>query len=187
MSDETTPPTPPQQPEPPGSGQPAGDQQTPQSPPSPQPPPPPGYAQPGPPPPPPGYAQPGPPPPPPGYAQPGPPPPPPGYGQPGYPQPGYGQPGYGQPGYGQPGYGYPNPELDPYAKSKLVAGLLGIFLGGFGIQRFYLGYTQIGVIQIVVTILTCGLGAIWGFIEGILYLAGAGGYTTDSDGRPLKS
>ncbi len=27
---------------------------------------------------------------------------------------------------------------DPNAKSKLVAGLLGIFLGGFGVHNFYL-------------------------------------------------
>lgn len=75
---------------------------------------------------------------------------------------------------------------DPYAKSKLVAGLLGIFLGGFGIHRFYLGFTTIGVVQIVVTLLTCGLGALWGTVEGILYLVGAGGFTTDADGRPLR-
>jgi hypothetical protein len=36
------------------------------------------------------------------------------------------------------------------------------------------------------TTLTCGLGGIWGFIEGILYLVGANGYTTDADGRPLR-
>ncbi len=119
-----------------------------------------------------------------------PPPPPPGAPYPpqsgaGAPPPGYPTaPGYPPP----PGYpAYPNPELDPFAKSKLIAGLLGIFVGGLGIHRFYLGYTTIGVIQIVVTILTCGVGAIWGFIEGILYLVGTNGYTTDSTGRPLKS
>jgi TM2 domain-containing membrane protein YozV len=129
--------------------------------------------------------------PPPGYGQ----QPPPGYGQqppPGWQPPpqGYQQPpgpaGYGQqyPGYG-PGYGLA-PYADPQAKSKIVAGLLGVFLGGFGVHRFYLGYTKIGVIQIVVTVLTCGIGALWGFIEGILYLVGAGGYTTDATGRPLR-
>ena len=51
------------------------------------------------------------------------------------------------------------------AKSRLVAGLLGIFLGGFGVHRFYLGWTGIGIAQIVVTILTCGLGALWGLVE----------------------
>ena len=72
----------------------------------------------------------------------------------------------------------------PGAKSKLVAGLLGIFLGGLGIHRFYLGYTKIAVIQIVVSIVTCGAGTLWGFIEGILILAG-NTITTDADGKPL--
>lgn len=98
------------------------------------------------------------------------------------PPPGYGQgPGYGYPGQA-PGYAY----VDPYAKSKIVAGLLGIFLGGFGIHRFYLGYNSIGITQIIVTIVTCGIGSIWGFVEGILYLVGASGFTTDADGRPLR-
>lgn len=100
-----------------------------------------------------------------------------GYGPP----PGYGYgPAYG---YGYPPYGYPP---DPQAKSRVAAGLLGIFLGGFGVHRFYLGYTTIGVVQIVVTVLTCGIGAIWGFVEGIRYLVGSGGYTTDAAGRPLR-
>ncbi len=72
----------------------------------------------------------------------------------------------------------------PGEKSKLVAGLLGIFLGGFGIHRFYLGYTGIGIIQIVVTICTCGIGHLWGFIEGILILVG--NINKDAQGNPLK-
>ena len=76
--------------------------------------------------------------------------------------------------------------MDPQAKSKLVAGLLGIFLGGFGVHRFYLGYTSIGITQIVVTVLTCGIGSLWGVVEGILYLVGTNGFTTDATGRPLR-
>jgi TM2 domain-containing membrane protein YozV len=53
---------------------------------------------------------------------------------------------------------------------KLIAGLLGIFLGGFGVHKFYLGYSKEGIIQIVITIVTCGIGSIVGLIEGILYL-----------------
>lgn len=71
-------------------------------------------------------------------------------------------------------------------KSKLIAGLLGIFLGGLGIHRFYLGYTGIGVAQIAVTLLSCGVvGGIWGFIEGILILTG-NSITKDAMGLPLK-
>ncbi|MGM9974766.1 MAG: TM2 domain-containing protein [Clostridiaceae bacterium] len=57
-------------------------------------------------------------------------------------------------------------------KSKLIAGLLGIFLGFLGAHRFYLGYKEIGTLQIVVTILTCFVGGVWGILEGILILLG---------------
>ena len=70
-------------------------------------------------------------------------------------------------------------------KSKLVAGLLGILVGGLGVHRFYLGYIGLGIAQIAVTLLTCGVGHLWGLIEGILILVGSG-ITTDSEGRPLK-
>jgi TM2 domain-containing membrane protein YozV len=68
-------------------------------------------------------------------------------------------------------------------KSKLAAGLLGIFLGGFGVHRFYLGYVGIGIAQIAVTFITCGIGALWGLIEGILILTG--NINKDSQGNPL--
>lgn len=69
------------------------------------------------------------------------------------------------------------------AKSKMAAGLLGIFLGGFGIHNFYLGYTTRGIIQLVLTVCSCGIGSIWGFVEGILILCG--NINTDADGNPL--
>ena len=71
----------------------------------------------------------------------------------------------------------------PGAKSRLAAGLLGILLGSIGVHRFYLGYVGIGIAQIIVTTLTCGLGSIWGFIEGIVILVG--GFDRDADGVPL--
>lgn len=59
-------------------------------------------------------------------------------------------------------------------KSKLAAGLLGIFLGSLGIHKFYLGYKKEGIIMLLVSLLTCGFGAsimgIIGLVEGILYL-----------------
>jgi hypothetical protein len=91
-------------------------------------------------------------------------------------------------GYGhQPAqpYGYGPRYVDPAAKSRLVAGLLGIFLGGLGVHRFYLGYTSIGVAQILVTVLTFGVGAIWGLVEGIMILTRST-ITTDEHGRPLR-
>lgn len=81
------------------------------------------------------------------------------------------------------------PVRDPNApmsdKSRMTAGLLGIFLGGFGVHNFYLGYTNKAVIQIVVTILTCGLGSLWGIFEGIMIITGNEAYQYDSDGRRL--
>jgi len=68
--------------------------------------------------------------------------------------------------------------------------LLGIFLGGLGIHRFYLGYTAIGVVQLLLFlftfIFTFGLVAIWGFVEGIMILAGAQTFRTDARGMPLR-
>lgn len=69
-------------------------------------------------------------------------------------------------------------------KSKLAAGLLGIFLGGWGIHNFYLGFTSKAIIQIVVTLVTCGVGSLWGLIEGILILCG--NINADAKGNPLK-
>ncbi len=58
----------------------------------------------------------------------------------------------------------------PQENKKVLAGILGILLGGFGIHKFILGYTQEGIIQIVITIVTCGAGSLIGLIEGIIYL-----------------
>ena len=78
---------------------------------------------------------------------------------------------------------------NPGGKSKIAAGLLGIFLGSFGVHNFYLGYTGKAVAQLLITILTCGFGAvissIWGLIEGILILTGS--INTDADGNELAN
>jgi TM2 domain-containing membrane protein YozV len=63
----------------------------------------------------------------------------------------------------------PVPQNRPENK-KLVAGILGILVGGLGIHKFILGYTNEGIIQIVITVVTCGVGSLVGFIEGIIYL-----------------
>ena len=49
--------------------------------------------------------------------------------------------------------------------------MFALLLGGFGVHKFYLGYTTAGIIQIVLTLVTCGLAGIVPFIEGIIYLA----------------
>jgi TM2 domain-containing membrane protein YozV len=53
-------------------------------------------------------------------------------------------------------------------KDKMAAGLLGIFLGGFGIHKFYLGKSVQGVIYLL--FFWTFIPAIVGFIEGIIYL-----------------
>ena len=129
--------------------------------------------------------------------------PPPYQPPPGYPPP----PGYLPPGqYPPPGY-YVDP-MAPYGrnpftgeplsdKSKTIAGLLQLLglIGVLGIGRIYLGYTTLGISQLVVGlvggfvigILTCGLGfaipVVWGLIDAVMILSGQ---VRDPQGRPLR-
>lgn len=92
--------------------------------------------------------------------------------------------------YGQP-YGQ-----QPYAvstKSKLAAGLLGIFLGSLGVHNFYLGYTTKAIIQLLLTVLlwwALGLGplaaAIWSLVEAILILTSRVGSPWHRDAQGLE-
>jgi TM2 domain-containing membrane protein YozV len=96
------------------------------------------------------------------------------YPQGAYPQGAYPQGGY--PGQAQPGYPnsylpvpIPPRALAPYRqRDKVVAGLLGIFLGSIGIHKFYLGQPGWGIIYL----LFCwtGIPFLVGLIEGIVYL-----------------
>lgn len=132
------------------------------------------------------------------------------YGQPTYGQPDYtqsaqppyyqqqAQPRYEQPSYNQPpiyaqqtyyqatqqqsGYGYAQ-------KSKIVAGLLGLFLGTLGVHNFYLGYTGKAVAQLLLTligwIILIGpiISGIWALIEAVLILCSSYGSNWHRDGR----
>ncbi|KQX71074.1 TM2 domain-containing protein [Streptomyces sp. Root1310] len=141
--------------------------------------------------------------PPPGYGYPGgpqdagpgqPDPGPYGYPQPGQPYPGYAHPGYPGPGYAAPGYIPPgtftgDPQAPygydvlgrPYSeKSKIVAGVLQLTLGSFGVGRFYMGDVGIGLAQLF----TCGGLGIWALIDGIILLVSDD--KTDSNGRILR-
>jgi TM2 domain-containing membrane protein YozV len=53
---------------------------------------------------------------------------------------------------------------------RVLAGIFALILGGLGIHKFILGYTQEGIIQLIIGVCTCGIGGIIGFIEGIIYL-----------------
>ena len=83
------------------------------------------------------------------------------YGQQGYAAPSYNQSVYTQPAYAQqPAYGQPVAPAGYAQKSKLAAGLLGIFLGCFGVHNFYLGNTGKAVAQLLLTVIG------WVFIIG---------------------
>ena len=107
------------------------------------------------------------------------------------------QAGYAQPGYPVGAYtapGYPAGAYVADQKSKVAAGLLGIFLGCFGAHNFYLGYTGRAVAQLLITLLSFGLFApvsvLWGFVEGIVILCARPGqplWGVDARGVPLIS
>ena len=66
----------------------------------------------------------------------------------------------------QPGYNAP-----VQGKSRMVAGLLNLFLGGFGVGDFYLGYTQYGIYKIVISLVLGVLGVLdLGFLSTIITL-----------------
>jgi len=115
---------------------------------------------------------------------------------PNYPPP----PGYPPPGQYPPPPQYPGAYIDPAApygrhpitgepmsdKSKVVAGLLQLLglIGIVGIGRIYLGYTGLGIAQLIVGIVTCGIGAVvWGIVDAVLLLTDK---VRDPQGRPLR-
>ena len=82
------------------------------------------------------------------------------------------------------------PSATAEGKSKMAAGLLGIFLGTLGIHNFYLGYTGKAIVQLLLgtvgafIIIGPVISGIWGFVEGILILTGK--ISVDGKGVPLK-
>lgn len=84
------------------------------------------------------------------------------------------------------------------AKSKVAALLLAWFLGEFGAHNFYLGYTNRGVIQLVLCLVGWAtvwflLGIplligvwIWKIVDFVLIIVGNGQYAHDFQGVPLQ-
>jgi TM2 domain-containing membrane protein YozV len=62
------------------------------------------------------------------------------------------------------------PPYNPAESKRILCGILAIVLNGLGIHRFILGDVMGGILRIVITIVTCGLGGIIGIVEGIIYL-----------------
>lgn len=94
----------------------------------------------------------------------------------------YAQQTYYQATQQQSGYGYAQ-------KSKIVAGLLGLFLGTLGVHNFYLGYTGKAVAQLLLTligwIILIGpiISGIWALIEAVLILCSSYGSNWHRDGH----
>lgn len=64
----------------------------------------------------------------------------------------------------------PSSNTPKQENKKILAGVLALLLGGIGIHKFILGYTKEGIIQIVISFVTCGIAGIIPFVEGIIYL-----------------
>ena len=77
------------------------------------------------------------------------------------------------------------PVVDPsMQKSKLAAGLLGIFLGGLGIHNFYLGYNSKGIKQLLLWVFFLGfVSFIWGIVDAVRIFTGK--IEFDANGVPL--
>ena len=88
------------------------------------------------------------------------------------------------------------PAVPDPPRSAAVAGLLQLFFGWFGIGRFYIGSTQIAVIQLILGLagialtMFCFIGvaillplSIWTFIEALMMFSRA---IPDSNGRKLS-
>ena len=107
---------------------------------------------------------------------------------------------YGQSGPG--GYPYQQPPGSPYSrapmygsqmvgqKSKVAAALLALFLGSLGVHRFYLGYTNTGIIMLLMgtvgwvffALPVIAVG-IWAFVNFVMILTGG---LKDADGYDLS-
>lgn len=90
-----------------------------------------------------------------------------------------------------PNYGSTSQQqYHPMAKSKIAAGLLGIFLGTWGVHNFYLKRNSQAVAQLLLgtlgmlVIVGPIISGIWGLIEGIFILAGE--IKVDGEGIPLR-
>ena len=67
------------------------------------------------------------------------------------------------------------PTVREFSSNKIAAGVCGILIGSLGIHKFILGLTTPGIIMLLVSVLTCGVGglvmSVIGLIEGIIYLS----------------
>lgn len=79
----------------------------------------------------------------------------------------------------------PDQNMEPnVSKSKVGAAMLALFLGGFGVHDFYLGFISKGIIKILLTVISFGIiGGIWGFVDFIRIICG--NINVDAEGNPI--
>ena len=58
----------------------------------------------------------------------------------------------------------------PQESKRVITGIFAILLGYLGVHKFILGYTSEGIIQLILSVVSCGILGIIPFIEGIIYL-----------------
>lgn len=74
-------------------------------------------------------------------------------------------------------------------RSKLVALLLAIFFGTFGVSSFYLGYNKYAIIQLCVSVVLCWTGLaplgmyVWAIVQAVMAYMDK---MPDADGNALK-
>jgi TM2 domain-containing membrane protein YozV len=75
---------------------------------------------------------------------------------------------------GRPRRSRRDPEVEDAAGKKVAAGICAILVGCFGVHKFILGLTTPGLVMLLVSILTCGVGAlpmsVIALVEGVIYL-----------------
>ena len=83
------------------------------------------------------------------------------------------------------------------SRSRLATVLLALFLGIFGVHRFYIGKTRTAIVMLILSILYIVTVRLWGIIM-VISLAVAGlwafidfifavfGIMKDREGRPIK-
>ena len=69
-----------------------------------------------------------------------------------------------------PNENWNQPQAPYQDNKKIAAGVCALLIGGIGVHKFILGYNKEGVIQILLSVVSCGILGIIPFIEGIIYL-----------------
>lgn len=62
------------------------------------------------------------------------------------------------------------PQAPQQENKKIAAAICALLIGGIGVHKFILGYNKEGIIQIIISLVSCGTLSIIPVIEGIIYL-----------------